>query len=206
METTLYHMTHIDNLPGILQAGRIFCDRQAAAHQKRSVAYHSYKQCRRERVVPVEPGGMIADYVPFYFAPLSPMLYVIHIGRVDPSVRQSEIVYLTTTVRTIVQAQKPCVFSDRHPLRFSARFSNNIDQLDQYVDWSVMRSERWHDTPLQPNRKSLRQAEFLVHQAVEWTLVEQLGVYNDAMQQRVEAILQACDHRPPVVVKRNWYY
>lgn len=47
METTLYHMTHIENLPGILQAGRIFCDRQAAAHQERSVAYHSYKQTGR---------------------------------------------------------------------------------------------------------------------------------------------------------------
>ncbi|MFN3691126.1 MAG: DarT ssDNA thymidine ADP-ribosyltransferase family protein, partial [Fimbriimonadales bacterium] len=70
----------------------------------------------------------------------------------------------------------------------------------------VMRSERWHDTHQYPNRKSRRQAEFLVHQAVEWSLIEQIGVYDQGLLQRVQQILQSASHQPLVSVRRDWYY
>src|SRR6185436_2649892 len=35
---------------------------------------------RRRRKVPIAPGGNLADYIPFYFTPYSPMLYNIKTG------------------------------------------------------------------------------------------------------------------------------
>jgi hypothetical protein len=36
---------------------------------------------RGYRKVPIEPGGTLADYVPFYFTPFSVMMKNIHSGR-----------------------------------------------------------------------------------------------------------------------------
>lgn len=206
MSIILYHMTHIQNLPSIINKGVLYCDKRAQTIKARSIAYVNFKEKRRVKPVPVPPGGVIADYVPFYFAPCSPMLFVIHKGQVDSSLTQSEIVYLTTTIEAIVEAGKRFVFTDRHPLSPVAHFTNDLNQLNHYVDWNVMQSAYWHDIEEYPNRKSRRQAEFLVHQAVEWTLIQHIGVYDQARLQQVNEFLAHASYKPPVSVQRGWYY
>jgi hypothetical protein len=199
-------MTHVQNLPSIIRTGCLYCDKQAQAHQARSTAYTNLKAKRAAKLVPVPPNGVIADYVPFYFAPRSPMLYAVHTGYVGTGLVQSEIVYLVTTVDTIVQAGKSFVFTDRHPLSSSPRFCNNLNQLNHHVDWQVMQLLYWNDTPECPDRKSRRQAEFLVYQMVEWTLIEQIGVFNRERLAQVSKVLASAAHQPPVQVRRDWYY
>jgi ssDNA thymidine ADP-ribosyltransferase, DarT len=48
-----------------------------------NIGYKNLIDKRGSRIVPVEPGGVLNDYVPFYFAPRSPMLYSIHTGFVQ---------------------------------------------------------------------------------------------------------------------------
>jgi hypothetical protein len=206
MSILIYHMTHIQNLPSIINAGVLYCDKRAQAIKARSIAYVNFKEKRRVKPVPVPPGGVIADYVPFYFAPCSPMLFAIHMGYVDASLTQSEIVYLTTTIEAIVDAGKPFVFTDCHPLSPVAHFANDLNQLNRYVDWNVMQSAYWYDTAEYPHRKSRRQAEFLVHHAVEWTLVQEIGVYDQARLQQVNEFLAHASYKPRVSVQRGWYY
>ncbi|MFN7018828.1 MAG: DUF4433 domain-containing protein [Fimbriimonadales bacterium] len=206
MPIQIYHMTHIGNLESIIKASRLYSDAAASAYNPRSIAYLDLKKKRKEKTVPVPPNGVVADYVPFYFAPRSPMLYAIHKGCVRSGLSQTEIVYLVTSVETIARAGKLFVFTDRHPISSFPRFSNDLNLLNQFVDWNVMRSEYWHDTPQYPNRQSRRQAEFLVHQAVEWSLIEQIGVYDQGRLQQVQQILQSASHRPLVSVQRDWYY
>lgn len=206
MPIQIYHMTHIGNLESIIKASRLYSDAAASAYNPRSIAYLDIKKKREQKTVLVPPNGVVADYVPFYFAPRSPMLYAIHKGYVRSGLSQTEIVYLVTSVETIARAGKPFVFTDHHPISSFPRFSNDLNLLNQFVDWNVMRSERWHDTPQYPNRKSRRQAEFLVHQAVEWSLIERIGVYDQGMLQRVQQILQSASHQPLASVQRDWYY
>lgn len=73
------------------------------------------KALRATRRVPVEPGGDVADYVPFYFAPRSPMMYVIHCGGV-PSYRDGtdRIVYLGSTLERLQELDLDVVLSDRN--------------------------------------------------------------------------------------------
>ena len=78
----IYHITPIDNLPGIIKAGGLFCDRDAKNIQFVSIGHRNIKERRLRKKVPCEPGGVIADYVPFYFAPRSPMLFTINKGNV----------------------------------------------------------------------------------------------------------------------------
>lgn len=206
MSIHIYHITHIGNLVNIVKEGRLYCDAHAAQYARQDIAYAKLKQTRKRKPVPKEPHGTIADYVPFYFAPRSPMLFAIHAGYVRSGLSQADIIYLVTSVETVANAGKQFVFTDRHPVSFSAKFSNNLSDLNHYVDWNVMRSEYWYDCVEYPDRKSRRQAEFLVYQQLEWRLIEQIGVFDSTRRDAVLRVLNHAHHRPPVVVQRGWYY
>jgi len=46
------------------------------------ISMHSVQGHRAVKAVPVPPGGTLHDYVPFYFAPRSPMLRTLEGGNV----------------------------------------------------------------------------------------------------------------------------
>ena len=80
----IMHFTHVSNLSGIF-AGRClladsFVDRSFALQVE--AADLEIKTVRKSMLVPLAPYGCVADYVPFYFAPRSPMLYKLHKGGV----------------------------------------------------------------------------------------------------------------------------
>lgn len=74
----LVHFTHVRNLRGIAERG-LLADACGADPQV-DCAEGGIKEARRRRIVPIGPGGVVADYVPFYYAPRSPMLRRIHGG------------------------------------------------------------------------------------------------------------------------------
>ena len=84
MPTRVFHITAIENLPLILAHGGLRC---VSDLRRDGTAYaniaHSHLQDRRA-TTPVRcgPDGCLHDYVPFYFAPRSPMLYAIYKGNV----------------------------------------------------------------------------------------------------------------------------
>jgi hypothetical protein len=67
----LYHMTHVDNIPSILKYG---LQAHGNDFQKRDISNQEVNS-RRSRREPIY-GKRIHDYVPFYFSPRNPMLYV----------------------------------------------------------------------------------------------------------------------------------
>lgn len=155
--------------------------------------------------VPCAPYGVLADYVPFYFAPRSPMLYAIHKGYVTHYTgSQDEIVYLVSSVQAVLQRGLNFVFTDGHPVIRMTRFFNNTTDLNQ-VDWQVMRSRAWHDTDADPDRKRRRQAEFLVHRFFPWDLVEMIVVRGIDVRERVLGYLAGASY-PPVYLRSSWYY
>ena len=82
--TRVFHFTHIDNLSTIVREG-LHCDStvKGSGLLQQEVSNQDIKSMRRAREVPIPPGGVVADYVPFYFAPRSPMMYAIHMRNVS---------------------------------------------------------------------------------------------------------------------------
>lgn len=77
MPIPIYHITHIDNLTSILNLGGLMANSRL---RRQRINYldiaHERIQDRRARTsVPCGAGGVLHDYVPFYFAPRSPMLF-----------------------------------------------------------------------------------------------------------------------------------
>lgn len=206
---SLYHITHVRNLPAILAADCLWCDklRPAKAPKAVSIAHQHIKDRRAVRSVPIEPGGTLADYVPFYFAPRSPMLYAIHRGKVEGYAEgQQPIIHLVTSVKLAADAGQPYVFTDGHAEILFSEFSSDLADLDRLVSWDVMKMDYWNDTLDQPDRKRRRQAEFLVKRTFPWSAIKRIGVKDQAVRRQVELILLDAEHKPEVAVEAGWYY
>lgn len=104
----LYHMTHYTNFAQILHEGAILCINRVHRHFV-DIAYPALRNRRRHHPVPIGANGTLADYVPFYFAPRSPMLYAIHQGLVPGyTAGQREIVYLVVPLQPMVDYVCDC--------------------------------------------------------------------------------------------------
>lgn len=209
--TQLYHITHIDNLPGILSDGALCCDRlrEAQAKTVTSIAHQHIKDRRAKRMVKtisgrvLAAGGTLSDYVPFYFAPRSPMLYTIDRGNVAGYVGgQRSIVHLVTSVEMATQLGKPWCFTEGHAEIAYSEYFDDLARLDR-IDWPLMRATMWGGDD---ERRRRRQAEFLVHQTFPVSALERIVVIDANMEKSVRYHLQRANCDLPVNIERNWYY
>lgn len=204
----IYHITHVGNLEGILQTQGLWCDAQRVSQRFACVgiAHQNLKDRRAKTIVRAVTGETLANFVPFYFANRSPMLYSIDRGFVEGyDGGQESIIYLVSSVEKVIQGDRPWYFTDGHAVEAMTDFFTDVARLDR-VDWAVIDNWSWHDTKEDPDRKRRKQAEFLVHQSFPWTWVESIGVINAKMEQQVAAILVNAQHKPPIEIRPNWYY
>lgn len=172
----------------------------------KNIAHATIQDRRSISPVPCGPGGMLHDYVPFYFAPRSPMLYTISRGNVEGHEDgQQAVVHLVSSVQKVQDAGLDFVFTDGHGIMVLTEFFENLDDLDQ-VDWEIMNQRYWFDTGEDTDRKRRRQAEFLVHTQFPWNSIEEIAVMNEDVKIQVGRVLAGAAYKPDVVVRRAWYY
>jgi len=156
-------------------------------------------------MVPVAPYGTLHDYVPFYFAPRSPMLYTINKGNVPGYTGgQKSLVYLVSSIER-VNGKRPWVFTDGHGTMAFTSFYNDLNFLGE-IDWNIMNLTYWNDTSDDPDRTRRRQAEFLVFNDFSLNLVQEIGVYDCEIRRIVETMFQATIFKIPINVHQTWYY
>lgn len=207
--TPIYHITHINNLQGILQSGGLWATNYLSSpHQ--SVAYGHIQSRRAKRTVPLCKGGTLHDYVPFYFCPRSPMLYAIHCpspGQMQYQGGQRSIIHLVSTADAVANAGLDFTFTDRHAVLGYVSFFDQLTDLSNLC-WPYIQATTWNNNSAHPDRKERKQAEFLVHRFFPWSLIAEIGVYDQQIAQQVQQALNAFSMgiHPAVQIKRNWYY
>jgi len=196
------------NLPLIIQSGFLLSHNQAQAGNVSftNIAHSTLQDRRSTTMVPCPPGGNLHDYVPFYFAPRSPMLYSIHRGNVEGYEEgQEPVLHLVSSVQSVLDSGLAFVFTDGHAIMEFSDFYNSLDRFDQ-VDWDIMKAGYWADTEEDTDRRRRRQAEFLIHERCPVQCIEGIGVVNQNIQGQVADILEGAALQTPVAVRRNWYY
>jgi hypothetical protein len=196
----------------IVECGRLVCD--TMAQQGLTIAEvgdRDIKEARRRRVIPTDPGGTVGDYVPFYFAPRSPMMYRIACdhrdsvpGRYPDGDRP--LVYLAVTVGVVIDTGLAWVATDGNAATATTEFSSNLDRLDEMIDWPLMTAARWNNVPDDPDRQRRRMAEFLVQREVPFSVFHQVGAYSDQNADAVRAILASTRLANQVFVRPSWYF
>jgi hypothetical protein len=200
----IYHITHIDNLAGIINAGCLMSDarRRRGEFACTNIGYMHIKDRRMNRMVPVAAGGFLGDYVPFNFCPRSVMLYVVSRGLVGGYVGgERQIVHLISTVGDASRCGQRWAFTDRHAELGYAIYFDKLANLSE-VNWPVMPLADWRGS----ETKETRQAEFLVHDCFPWACVRAIAVHNTAVEAAVTRILSPASDRPKIIVRPNFYY
>lgn len=203
----LFHITHVKNLRGIIRCGALLSvsDLRRKQMDFATIAYEGIQDQRSVTRVPCGPRGMLHDYVPFYFAPRSPMLCAIYHGRVKSNLDQANVVHLVSTAGEVNNGGLDFAFTDGHAIMAFSQFYDDLVNLNQ-IDWEVMRARYWSDTYEDMDRKRRRQAEFLVHRLMPWTSISEIVVMKKSIEQIVQSMLEQEGDATVVRAERAWYY
>lgn len=215
----LFHITAIANLPDVFANGALLSKNSVAANGigYENIAHQGAQGARSVKAVPNPPSGNIHDFVPFYFAPRSPMLYAINRGSVlGCDLRQADIVHIETTVDNVLAHGQPFVFYDRNATLAYSQPYTDLARLDQ-VAWDLITEQPqldgyckfWQSNASNQryvDRMEKRMAEFLVKSHVPLTAVTRIGVINNSKQQEVSQIVAEYNLTIPTVVMPNWYF
>jgi ssDNA thymidine ADP-ribosyltransferase, DarT len=215
----LFHITAVANLPAIAASGALLSKNVGAAAgiNYQNIAHRGAQGARAVRSVPNPPGGVVHDYVPFYFAPRSPMLSAIEHGRIgNCSWRQGDIVHLETSVERVISGKVPFVFYDRNATLAFAQPYTDLGRLDA-VAWPLLTEaptldgfcKYWHNrvnVERYADRMERRQAEFLIRERVPLERFVRIGVMDGKCAAEVRAILGAGGVNLPVDVRTDWYF
>lgn len=200
----IYRITHRDNIPGILDRGLI-CRNEAGAAEFRNIGDLDLIDKRSRHPVPVPPGGMLSDYVPFYFTHASPMLYKIVTGYGISRCPRPEIVFAVTSLHLLLETNIKFVSTDRHALLAAARFSDDLGCLDR-IDWDILQRKDFKRDPEDPEKLERYQAECLVYRKVPLAGLLGFACYDVQTQKIIKDDLAARGIKLPVAVRSEWYF
>ncbi len=209
--TDILHFTNVGNLAAILADGGLSADARNARLGRTVVCSGdaSIKATRLKTRINagIGAGGVVGDYVPFYYAHRSPMLFSIANGNVpNVSSNQDPIIYLVATAESF--PPPTFVITDGNAASgFTQQFGAHTD-LARKIDWPLMGARIWRNTDQDGDRKRRRAAEFLVHDFVPWPQITKIVVRVAATRDLVLAEYQSSGtpHTPPLSVDPSWYF
>ena len=204
----IYHIAHVDRLPSIINDKYLWCDAKIIRRgpSGTAIGMNSIKQRRLNSTLSSYPSLRVGDCVPFYFCPRSIMLYLIHKANhleLDYRGGQGPIIHLQADLYTVV------AWANKNSRRWAFTLSNAganyfEDRKDlaklQEIDWAAVQATDWRSC------KEGKQAEFLLECRFPWRLVERIGVESKKICCHVANTLAVGRHRPPIELRRDWYY
>lgn len=195
-QTHIYRMTHIGNIPHILENGITHKNSPNVNPDYVAIGDINVIRTRITKQVNINNGNhsqsfgtiILGDYIPFYFDKRMPMLYVIQLGGngVERATPPEDIVYVVCKVCDIVESGTTYYFSNGHALGAMTTFYDNskINDLPSILDWSAINSNDWGG---EENRllRLKKEAEFLVADDIAPQHICGFVCYNETAKQRL---------------------
>lgn len=211
----VYHILHVDKLASVLEDGCLWCDAVISSREGSGtqIGMSGIKRRRLEELtLASHPGLFVGQCVPFYFCPRSVMLFMIHKGNhpnLDYRDGEGPIVHLEVDLHDAVEWARNT--GQRWALTLSNAGSSYFEDRSDLaglreIDWTAVGARSWAGPGVSRQVKEKKQAEFLVEGHVPWSRVRRIGVRSEEIGRRVVSLLGGHVHRPPVEVKRDWYY
>ena len=192
---SLYHFTHIENLPGILEHNILSTNmRQHFGIPHRNIANEEIQERRSMMNVICGCGGVVHDYVPFYFCKRSPMLYFINKNIID----QSQIIYLEFPIQILERYRS--VFTDASAnTNYLPNFYDDTSCLVN-LDWEAIDTHDWGQQ-YDPTKGIIqrKQAEALIYKTISLESLKKVVVYDVYSKRDVQKIFSECCVENPMI-------
>ena len=202
----IWRIVHRDNLPWILEQGVHCASSRVQAPNYVAIGNADLIDRRRHRGVPIPPGGTLADYVPFYFTPFSPMMYNIYTGRGGVTQRRNEdICILVSSLRRVQELGHPFVFTDRHAYPALARYFSDLAHLTE-IDWALLQARNFKRNPDDPEQIERYQAEALIHRQLPIPALLGVICHTEAVKANIEQHVRDRGLRLDVRAMPRWYF
>ena len=202
----IWRIIHRDNLPWILDNG-LHCG-NGGAHSPTwvSIGNEELITKRATHPVPAGPGGVLSDYVPFYFTPFSVMMKNIHTDWGGVKQRSNEeILILVSSLPHVVEQRLPFVYTDMHAYYQWANFYTDLADLDK-IDWKILQRRDFKRDPDDPAKFERYQAEALIHKHCPVTGLLGIVCYTDPLKVQIEQQVKAHGLDLTVYARTEWYF
>lgn len=195
-----YHFTHVVNIPSIVTHGGLLSTNEKERLQVDhcNIANPAIQHRRSTMAVPVGPGGVVHDYVPFYFATVNPMLLNILSAKV---VDQPLICFIAVPIEKLLEEN--VVFTDASAnTAVPPGFYEDPVDLDR-LDWDQIDSRGWKRQP--DAERHARMAEVLVYQKVPLDWIDSYIVFNHLGKQKILRCYREAGLRDPQIADA-WFH
>lgn len=203
----LFRITHIANLPWLLANGLHCASSIVADPDFVAIGNPELIGKRTHRAVPIPPGGVLADYVPFYFTPKSPMLYNISTGYNGITRRPNDdIVILVSSWQSMCDYGVAMLFTDRHAYVATAAWGSKREDLADRIDWDILRRHDFARDDSYLDKMERYQAEALAHRYVPPGALLGVACASERAKPIVEAAVAAAESAVKVFARPGWYF
>lgn len=193
-------MIHVENMRYILQHGICCREHSLSDPNYINIGHRQLIQDRHSHVIPLSSGGRLGQYIPFYFAGHSPMLYLIKNGFQGVQQRpQEDIVFIVSSIEKVKELGLPFLFTDRNAKISVANFFDDEKDFDK-LRWDVITSQDWKNSELDLSRRDFKQAEFLVKDFMPVNGIESLVVRNQEKKENLERAINELSLNIPVYI------
>ncbi|CAD7809689.1 hypothetical protein CHRY9390_02051 [Chryseobacterium aquaeductus] len=158
----IYRMTHIDNIPHVLEYG--ITHRNSINANKNFVPIGDNTLINTRNIRKLNNGNLLGEYIPFYFGVRTPMLFVIQKGFNGVNQTYAEnIIYCVSSISEIIDSEINFIFTDGHAIdSFSTEYSKNqVKNIDNILDYNAINSNYWIDEN-DLDKKRRKEAELLL--------------------------------------------
>ena len=202
----IWRILHRDNLRWVIENGLHCGNSPVKAPAWVSIGNAELIDKRASHPVSIAPGGLLNDYVPFYFTPFSVMMRNIQTGWGGICQRSNdEIVILVSSLHHASAQGIPFVFTDSHAYYQWANFYDDLAHLDK-IDWGILQRRDFKRDQEDPAKFERYQAEALIHKMCPVTGLLGIVCYTEAVKISIEAYLKELNLNLPVYARTNWYF
>lgn len=191
----IFRMTHIKNIPHILENGITHKKSINANSNYVAIGNTNLINMRDIKKVNITNGErfqlfeeiVLGNFIPFYFDVRMPMLFAIQHGNgVEKVTPKTDIVYLVCSVKDIVDSDVIFYFSDGHAIAAYTSFYNKskIKELENIIDWNAVKSDYWGGEENNEIKRK-KEAEFLVADEIKTKKICYFICYDETSKQRL---------------------
>lgn len=202
----IWRITHRKNMPWIIANGLHSGNSNSQSPNWVTIGNVDLISRRAHRSVPLPPGGVLNDYVPFYFTPFSPMMYNIRNGRGGvSSIVNNDIVILVSNMHRISEMGLPFVFTDRHAYLVAARYFNDLGALSE-IDWPLLQNRNFQRNVDDPEQFERYQAEALIYNQVPIHSLLGAVCFTPEIKLELQALANGAGVKLDIRCLPNWYF